>query len=483
MIERCPHCREKVFFTGSICPNCGKDRDSAPPGGVLNTPPGPTAEAAGPTSHPLALGAALALISLTIFSFFLDWRMVATTGSIDYRNRVTGARLLVSGVDPYHYKWTPGKPERFCDPYENPNVAISKTTVTPAMLAVGLPWAVLPYPISKAVWLLLEWGMLAGIWLMWFRWSGQTPHTRWWWSALVVAFSYTLTWRHHVDHGQGYLLWAFGLSGWMRLSLANRGGWPAGLAGVLAGVLICLRPPLLLGLGPFLALRRRKQWLGAVLGVALGLGVPMLMKPAVWQDYSKAMATWSTLYRTQSEPRPGQRVFPPQIEGVPTNQLAHFQVIQFVDSSLYRLCRGWGWREVSDRAMLAALGLGFGLWLWLSRRAGDPELLLGLAAWSYLADGFLPAYRYPYGDVMIINTIALLPAAYRLRRTSYGLALLALLTGIWIVNSDRMPVGWWTYQIERWWIYLPTLALAALALLALYQSGRAKLGDPKQLSA
>ena len=481
MIESCPDCHEKVFFTGSICPNCGYDRDHP---AVGMPPPALVAVAAAgePASRPLAFWWAMALIVLAICSFVVDWTMVAKGGAIDYRNRVTGMRVLASGADPYHYKWSKGMPEQFCDPFDNPNMPMSKTTVSPAMLVAGWPWAVLPYPVSKAAWLLAEWGMLAGIWLIWFRWSGQTSPGRWWWTALVVGFTYTLAWRHHTEHGQGYLLWAFLLTVWMRLSLVNRTAMSGWLAGLVAGVLVCLRPPLLLGLGPFLVLRRRNQWLGAAVGLLLGLGIPALLKPAVWQDYGKAMATWSTVYRSQTEPRPGQRAFPPQIDGVPTNDFLHLEVIQIVDSSWYRACRMWGWREISDKAMLATLCLGFGAWLWVSRRTGDAAFMLGLAAWSFLADAFLPAYRYPYDDVMIINTIALIPAACRLRWTSYGLALLAILVGIWIVNSDRQPLGWWTYQLERWWIYLPTLALAALALLALYQSASARAADSKALS-
>ena len=75
---------------------------------------------------------ALALAVLAVWSFAADWAMVSKSGSIDYRNRVTGLRLLADGEDPYHYKWTLGKPERFFDPFENPALPITKTTVTPA---------------------------------------------------------------------------------------------------------------------------------------------------------------------------------------------------------------------------------------------------------------------------------------------------------------------------------------------------------------
>ena len=465
MIERCTSCRERVFFTGSSCPNCGADRDHPPVGPAGEPLPAPVPEPAAAASHPAALWAALALISLAIFSFMRDWKMVSASGSLDYRNRVTGTRLLAAGKDPYHYKWTKGQPERFLDPFDNPNMPMTKTTVSPATLVAGWPWAVLPYPVSKAAWLLAEWAMLAGMWLIWLRWPGHTHATRWGWSVLVVGFSYTLGWRHHVEHGQGYLPWAFLLSVWIRLSVGPppaRRGW---LPGLLAGVLVCMRPPLLLGLGPFLVLRRRNQWLGAAVGLLLGLGTPALLKPSVWQDYGRAMTTWSTIYRSQTEPWPGVLVFPATIEGMPTENFLVLEVIQIVDSSWHRVCRLWGWREIPDPLMLGVLCLGFGIWLWAGRRVGDAAFLLGLAGWSFLTDMFLPAYRYPYVDVMILNTLALLPLMGGGRRGAYALALLATLAGIWIVSI---------HPPTKWWIFLPTVAWAALALLALYQSARSR---------
>ncbi len=422
--------------------------------------PAPGAEQ--PTaSGPAAFWGALALIVLAICSFMVDWATVSKCGNIDLRNRVTGIRLLVSGQDPYHTKWSPGQSERICDPYDNPALPITKTTVTPAMLMVGWPWALLPYPATQLIWLLAQWGLLAGLWFIWFRWSGHTANSRWWWTALVVGFTYTLAWRHHMDRGQGYLLWALLLAVWMRLGLgknATKHGWVPGL---VAGLLVCMRPPLLLVIGPMLVLRRRNQWLGALVGLLLGLGVPAGLKPTVWQDYGRAMETWSTVYRTNSEPRPGKRAFPPTVEGVPTDQLAHFEVIQFADSSLFRLCRWGGWPTVPAPVMLAVLGLAFGMWLWRCRGAGDAAFMLGLAAWSFLTDAFLPAYRYPYDDVMILNTLALLPVMGLLRWPARVVAMMAIAAGIWVVSIQ--PAG-------RWPIYVPTLALAGLALLALFRS-------------
>jgi hypothetical protein len=185
------------------------------------------------------------------------------------------------------------------------------------------------------------------------------------------------------------------------------------------------------------------------------------VKPDIWQDYGRSMETWSKVYRTQSEPRPGARPMPPEVEGMPLRDLAAYKVVQHVDSSLYRLGRAFGFKNIPALAMLAALGLLFAAWLWPARRAGDEAFLLGLAAWSFLLDLFLPAFRYPYSDVMILNTLALIPAIACARKAAYGLALLAIALGICMVSI--LPPAPWP-------LYLPPVAMAFLAMLMLQQS-------------
>ena len=459
MIDRCPHCRERVFFTNSVCPSCGKDRNQADH--IAENAPEKPPAADPPPQSKAAFWGALALAVLAVWSFAADWAMVSKSGSIDYRNRVTGLRLLADGQDPYHYKWTMGKPERFFDPFENAALPITKTTVTPAALLTGWPLALLPYPAAKFLWFLAQWALLAGLWLLWFRWPGQTERSRWWWTALVVGFTYTLAWRHHIDRGQAYVLWVLLLGGWMRMSMVKVPAKRAWLPGLVAGLLACLRPPLLMVLLPFIALRRREQWLGAIIGLALGLGIPVWVNPTVWQEYGRSMDTWSKVYRTHSEPRPGKRAMPPEVEGMPLRDLAAYKVVQHVDSSLYRLARAFGYKGIPAAAMLAALGLLFAVWLWPARRAGDEAFLLGLAAWSFLLDLFLPAFRYPYSDVMILNTFALISVIASGRKASYGIALLSVALGVWMVSI--LPPSPWP-------LYLPAIAMAMLAMLMLRQS-------------
>ncbi len=399
----------------------------------------------------------LLLCVFALHSFRVDWNTVAQTGSIDYRNRITGARLLEAGRDPYHYKWRTGDPDRWRDPYDNPALPITKTTVTPALLWVTAPFAALPYPAAQIGWLFAQWGFLIGIWGLWMRTIHGTL-ARWIWSALVVGFTYTLAWRHHIDRGQCYVMLAFLMALWLSLSLRtdakNRG-----LAGATAGFLLALRPPLLLFLAPFMLLHRRGQWLGMLLGFALGLAGPIWMMRTCWTDYAKGMNTWSEVYRTDQNPRPGPQAFPAEIEGLPVDQLARYQVKQYVDSSVFRLCRILGWSPVSDKLVLAVLVLTFAIWFWWQSRGSPESVLIGIAAWSFLADGLLPAYRNPYNDIMILNLLAMTLALPKIRWSVMIFALLALGSG-WLMVSIHPP--------SRWWIYLPSLALLGAALCGLF---------------
>jgi hypothetical protein len=129
------------------------------------------------------------LAALALFSFWNDWEMVSQTGSIDFRNRVTGARLLLAGEDAYHYKWLPGAPAGWCDVYANRAHPVTKTTVTPAMLLLTSPVAALPYPAAQRAWLLLEWACLVGIWWVWLAQFPQAESQRLWPTGSRIQFS------------------------------------------------------------------------------------------------------------------------------------------------------------------------------------------------------------------------------------------------------------------------------------------------------
>ena len=144
------------------------------------------------------IGVALAV------SFAVDFNNTAQGGAIDLRNRITGLRLLEHGIDAYHYKWHNGDPEEYCDVYNNPKLAVSKTTATPTLLMLHLPLAALPYRPAQFLWLFAQWALLLGTGWLWLR-VCKTPWQSWIVALAVTGFTYTAAWRLHARNADKHV--------------------------------------------------------------------------------------------------------------------------------------------------------------------------------------------------------------------------------------------------------------------------------------
>jgi hypothetical protein len=406
-----------------------------------------------------ALGTTFLVVMLLI-SFCLDFNNTAGGGAIDLRNRITGVRLLEHGIDPYTYKWDISQPEEYCDPFNNPLLKVSKTTASPALLLLHVLLAPLPYRLAEVIWFLLQWLLLMGTAWLWFRLC-ETPRQRWLLATFVTGFTYTAAWRLHAERGQAYVLLLFLLAVWLVLTRDTKWG-NRFVTGLVAGLLATLRPPFLL-LIPFLALHRRGQLAGAAVGALLGAGLPLLMNTSCWSDYFSGMQLHSYYYRAGIDPDPPLREFPPRIEGIPTDILARYSPIPYADFSVQELLRGLGAVSFPAEPVVLAVAVPFVLWLWLSRRERTEQLLPGVAAWMFVTDFFLPAYRNNYVDVLMINLVAL--------------AVLAggkISPALWPCFA-ALPIGWAIEALAgpstpAWVIDLPTLLFTAGAVTLLFLS-------------
>jgi hypothetical protein len=357
---------------------------------------------------PLAFWSAVGCALLV--SFIIDAMNTSAGGAIDLRNRITGARLLESNINPYTYKWTRDDQEIYCDVYNNPNVPVSKTTASPALLLLHAPLAALPYRDGEFAWLIAQWLLLLGTGWLWWR-ACTAEWQRRGIALVLTGFTFTAAWRLHAERGQSYVLLAFIFAAWLALTLDRR--WTRHWAvGIVAGILIAIRPTFLL-LVPFLALHRRAQLIGVAIGLLVSVGAPMLAHQPCWPEYYAAMQVNSELYRNDINPRPGALHWPATLEGMDTRLMGKFAVIPYADFSVFALMRWFGVEHewLGDQAWpawppLLAVAVGFGIWLAVTFRRTPENLLAGLAAWVFLADLFLPAYRDSYNDVLILDVAA-----------------------------------------------------------------------------
>jgi hypothetical protein len=349
-------------------------------------------------------GSWAALGLLLLGSFALDFRHVTEGGAIDLRNRVTGARLLVAHLDPYFYKWQEPDPPAFADPYNNPLLPVSKTTATPTLLLLGEPIALLPYRAGQFAWLGCQWLFLLGTAAFWLprcdgRWHRLLLGT------FVTGFTYTAAWRLHAERGQAYVLIVFIFALWLGITLRNKPG-AAWWVGLLAGLLIALRPPFLL-LVPFVSFHRPRQLPALAAGLLLAALLPLCWRGDAWQKYAAAMQVHSANYRGDIDPAPPPQRFPPEIEGVPTDLLGSFVDLPYSDFSVHGALGRLELEPAPDWLPLGLVTGAYAGWVWLTRAREGRRLLLGLAIWFFLVDLCLPAYRNIYNDVFILNIAAL----------------------------------------------------------------------------
>jgi Glycosyltransferase family 87 len=405
----------------------------------------------------------IAVILALLISFLIDLRNVAAGGSVDFRNRITGVRLLEHGIDPYRFIWHEGDSPLYADLRNNPNLPVSKTTVSPALLLVYAPLATLPYRVAQFTWLIAQWLMLLAMTWLWWR-HRATLFAGWLVVLFVTAFTYTVAWRWEAERGQTYLLLGFLFACWLTATL-NRQSTGGFLAGCIAGLLVALRPPFGLLL-PFIALHRRHQLAGAAVGLLLGFGSPLLVSSVSWVDYFSAMRTNSDLYRHGIHPpRPDQN-FPSEIEGTPTTTMGNMFAFSYGDISVHALLRRIGLEPFSATIPLLIFLTFFALWLGWSHRQPVELLLPGVAAWLFLVDLFLPAIRYSYYDVVILNAVLA------------GIILAARIPWAFWPCALALPMGWAAYFLSPVLaplLYLPAICFTLGAILFLFPPARKRI--------
>jgi hypothetical protein len=211
----------------------------------------------------------------------------------DLRNRVLGARLQMDGISPYYYRWGPGSGIRYYDPESAHTRKLSNVTATPFFHQLLYPIANLPHRTISRLWLLFQYLALIIMTALAFVMTNNLRRKR---VVLITGllFLYTYAWTTHINVGQMYIfisliafLFFFFIS--RKPSLFN-----AAAVGMLAAVLILVKPTTLIFFSPFLLLANKFS-LKYILTTAVSFSAIFLLtfgssqSRMYWSDYRHAM--------------------------------------------------------------------------------------------------------------------------------------------------------------------------------------------------
>lgn len=394
-------------------------------------------------------------LPLAAWGVLQDIANTAKGGSIDLRNRVTGARIASAKLDPYSYKWKRGDPEEFCDIYNEPGGLLSKTTVTPWVLAAHAPFNSMNYRSTQWLWFFLQYGMIAAGILAWIK--CQSGGVVRWGIVLVLMYSVTPSWRHHVDHGQIYVVYAAMLLFLYRISQRTVSTGLAITEGMLGAFALGSRPTLL---GQFVEPYKKRRWIslaGAGFGLVVVFVIPVLLfGPPIWNYYRWAMEAHSESYLLQMKPARAAISYPGTIEGIPLDTIAGFsRTIPFADTSIFRMISFNLPAKLTP--LFWAILMGGALLYMAVRKVSTDLIWWAVAAWIMVGDFLLPAFRHTYNDVLALPMVL------------FGLSALSGRKGerAWIYLSASalilMILSWWD-KLPKSFLPVPSVAWFLLAV-------------------
>lgn len=345
--------------------------------------------------------ALMVTVGLSLVGLASDVSNTIKYGGVDLRNRVVGARLLLKGLDPYHFKWTEEYPETLLDPLDNPEEEVNRVTVTPSLLVLHAPLAPLPYRLHRYSWLALQWLFLLGCAFLVARTSDSSKEKL---AAWIIALLISISpfWRFHVERGQVYVLYAFLLfiAFW---AASHRSRLLTRLSGPLLGLLATLRPTFVFFLVPLLVFRKWKLAGGMILGIVATLIFFLpLAGVQTWKSYASAMDEHGKenlgLYRPLADSKREA-----EIEGM-TN-LGSFMPFPVINTSIQlmakrKLHKNLNSTDMGILMMITIALAGLSLLPFRHKSPSLPLLFLLGSLFILVSEYFLPAVKTSYVNVL-----------------------------------------------------------------------------------
>lgn len=378
----------------------------------------------------------IAAIIIFISSFAIDLENTLQYGGIDLRTRVVGARLLANGQDPYYFSWEKGQSDTFLDPLDRPGSGISRVTVPPNILTLHSAISSYSYINQKIIWLVIEWSSFLATLYIFLRKSNSLYNKL---LVLVIGLVFINShfWRLHVERGQIYIIYIlFWAIAWYVMSKPLKLNYF--LSGLIIGFTASLRPLTVLIMIPFLIYRKLSVLLGSILGLAVGVSLPlMLSNHSIWSSYFSAISqtrhyiSGYSASVTDFNRNQAVNTYPKIIEGL--DNLTKTKDIPSVNSSFLYLMNRLEINEFNKNIILMLVAfvliLFFIVFIFNVKKVSERNsLLLGILI-CLTTDFFIPSPRYSYADIQWILPLLIVFSQADIRRFSSNPSIIFLLMG------------------------------------------------------
>lgn len=359
----------------------------------------------------------------------------------DLRNRVVGARLMAAHQSPYFHKWQPGEPETWLDPYEKPNQIVNGNTVTPPTLALFSWMNRLHYDQVQWLWIGFTFAcFLTALALIFILLKlHQRPSYL---ILLPAALLASVAWKLHVYSGQIYIVYALLLIVFFYLFTKKR----FFLAGLIAVLLIALRPPMLLVFLPLCLWKfDRKLLFGGLTALLLLAVIHVIKIPSnSWPDYFHSMSIHALEIPGKIPEIAAAPAIPANPENIQFNNVAERDAYQKALSpdilSVQKVLPKEGFLSETYMLPLMLIVVYIVLFLFAIKKRplqkmSAADLLLSGFVLYILSEYFLPAPRFTYNFVQWLFPLAVLACS---RKLYLDWRLLWLLWGLFM-NMVKLP--------------------------------------------
>jgi len=350
----------------------------------------------------------------------------------DLRNRVVGARLIKDGYSPYFYKWKNGDGARYYDPKAFDTLKVSNITASPFFHHLLYPLAELSQREISVWWLVIEYVMFSLSVLMALALSATDNQKL---LVFITGGLFLLTegWKVHVLAGQNYLFVPFLAMLFYYFFSCKKNLVMAFLAGLVAVVLVLVRPNMLIFFIPFLLLYKQhysKSYLIAFFSPVVLICILTLAdkkERSLWIDYKLSIVEQIKLHQKLSpmghvNDRDPHYVKWEGMDREEMNRLAREQPVPIYseNGNVFVIAGILFHRKISIIALsFACIVCLLSLFLicLLFQRRKKMYTLAEIALISFcfymLTDFFSPVYRWQYYTVQWLFPIMVASSAYK----------------------------------------------------------------------